>query len=88
MTPRSVTGFVTTADGAPLQGVMVMGLDLNYAETDADGRFELTRPEMAVFCWLTGFRPTTRLLTRDSAALNIVMEPVANSAARAAGAGR
>ena len=89
MTPLLVRGQVTCPEGKPLQGVLVMGLDLNYSETDAEGRFSLTRPEMALFCWYTGYRPTTHLLERDAAEIRIVMSPVvAGAAQKAAGAGQ
>lgn len=89
MTPLHVNGQVTCPDGKPLQGVLVMGLDLNYSETDAEGRFSLTRPEMALFCWFTGYRPATHLLTREAQEIKIVMAPiVAAAAAKAAGAGQ
>jgi hypothetical protein len=52
-----VTGTVLSDDGHPLQGVLVMGEDLNYAETDEEGRFELRPPEAALFFWCSGFRP-------------------------------
>jgi hypothetical protein len=89
MTPLHVRGQVLSPEGKPLQGVLVMGLDLNYSETDAEGRFSLTRPEMALFCWYTGYRPTTRLLERDAAEVRIIMSPVvAAPAKKAAGAGQ
>ena len=89
MTPLQVQGQVMSPEGTPLEGVLVMGLDLNYSETDAQGRFSLTRPEMALFCWYTGYRPTTHLLTRETQDIRIVMSPVVSrGAAKAAGAGQ
>lgn len=58
----AVAGTVRTPDGAPVEGVLVMGADLNYAETDADGFFVLARPELALFFWCTGFMPLARAL--------------------------
>lgn len=55
--PAEVTGTVRDTLGEPVAGVLVMGLDLNYAETDATGRFRLARPEMALLFWSTGYRP-------------------------------
>ena len=52
-----ICGTVKTTTGSPLSGVMVVGTDLNYAETDAEGRFEIKSQDKAVVCWCTGFFP-------------------------------
>jgi hypothetical protein len=74
---KEVSGIVRAADGAPIEGVLVMGADLNYSETDSAGRFHLKRPEMALFFWCTGFRPETHLLTGRDATVEMVLQPVA-----------
>ena len=68
-----VSGTVHSADGTPIEGVLVMGAGLNYCETDANGCFTLVHPEMALFCWCTGFLPKVRVLTRGEQKLDIVM---------------
>jgi hypothetical protein len=60
-----VTGTVRSADGRPVEGVLVMGADLNYAETDPQGRFTLPRPELALFFWCTGYRPAAHVLNGE-----------------------
>jgi hypothetical protein len=68
-----VTGTVRSADGQPVEGVLVMGADLNYAETDPMGRFTLPRPEMALFFWCTGFRPVARVLNAGERKVDVVL---------------
>jgi len=68
-----VTGTVRSADGQPVEGVLVMGADLNYAETDPMGRFTLPRPEMALFFWCTGFRPVARVLSAGERKVDVVL---------------
>lgn len=53
-----------------------MGADLNYAETDAEGAFELHRPEMALFFWCTGFLPEVRLLKSGESRVDVVLRQV------------
>ena len=72
-----VSGTVRSADGAPIEGVVVMGADLNYAETDREGRFRLVRPDMALFFWCTGFLPVTRLVNAGEPQVDVVLRPVA-----------
>ena len=50
-----------------------MGADLNYAETDPQGRFTLPRPEMALFFWCTGFRPAAHVLNPGERTIKIVL---------------
>ena len=68
-----VSGTVRSADGQPVEGVLVMGADLNYAETDPLGRFTLPRPEMALFFWCTGFRPVARVLNAGEREVDVVL---------------
>ncbi len=72
-----VSGVVRSALGEPIEGVLVMGVDLNYAETDQEGRFRLARPEMALFFWCTGYLPEARVLRHGEASVDVVMRPVA-----------
>jgi hypothetical protein len=71
-----IQGTVTTVSGEPLSGVMVVSLDLNYAETDAAGNFCLKRPDMAVLFWHTGFRAHSRVVGPQTSRLNIVLQKV------------
>jgi hypothetical protein len=73
---KDVCGTVRSASGVPIEGVLVMGVDLNYAETDRDGNFRLPRPEMALFCWCTGFLPEARVLRAGERHVEIVLRPV------------
>lgn len=54
---RAISGTVRTTTGVPIEGVIVMGSDLNYAETNKDGYFEIKNPEGALVFWCTGFAP-------------------------------
>ena len=81
----AILGTVRTADGAPIEGVLVMGADLNYAETKADGSFVLARPELALFFWCTGFLPRARELRPGEDRVEVVLDRV--FVARACGAG-
>jgi hypothetical protein len=72
-----VSGTVHSADGAPIEGVLVMGVDLNYAETDSEGRFVLKRPEMALFFWCTGYLPGAHVLAAGERRVDVVLERVA-----------
>lgn len=56
---------------------MVMGADLNYAETDVEGQFRLPRPEMALFFWCTGYLPEARVLKSGEARVEVILRPVA-----------
>lgn len=67
----TVTGTVRSPEGAPIAGVLVMGADLNYAETDAEGFFRLNRPELALFFWCTGFLPHARPISDE---VHVVLE--------------
>jgi hypothetical protein len=71
-----VQGTVRSTDGDPIEGVMVMGADLNYSETDAEGRFRLSRPDMALFFWCTGFLPEVRLLPAANRPVDVILQPV------------
>ena len=66
-----------------MSGVLVMGADLNYAETGDDGKFRLARPEMALFFWCTGFLPEARVLTHGQDRVDIVLRRVMVMRARA-----
>jgi hypothetical protein len=59
---REVRGTVRTESGDPLEGVLVIGLDLGYGETAADGSFRVRNPEMALTFWCTGYYPQSCLL--------------------------
>jgi hypothetical protein len=61
---RAISGTVKTTTGVPIEGVMVIGSDLNYAETDVNGRFELKDPDCALVFWCTGFKPRPQLVQR------------------------
>ena len=82
----SVQGTVRTPEGFPIEGVLVMGADLNYAETGPDGRFTLQRPEMALFFWCSGFLPKVRPLTDGAGSVDVVLQRAMRARARAAGA--
>lgn len=71
----TVTGTVRSPEGSPIAGVLVMGADLNYAETDAQGFFRLTRPELALFFWCTGFQPRAQPLTGAASHVQVVLRP-------------
>lgn len=72
---REISGTVHGIDGTPIPGVLVMGVDLNYAETNDAGQFRLRRPEMALLFWCTGFRPMVRLLNPEMARVDVVLLP-------------
>lgn len=72
-----VSGTVRSAAGEPIEGVLVMGADLNYAETDISGNFRLPRPEMALFFWCTGFFPHVRVLREGERRVDVILRPVA-----------
>jgi hypothetical protein len=78
-----VSGTVRADDGSPVSGVLVMGADLNYAETGDDGSFRLARPEMALFFWCTGFLPEARLLSHRHEHVEITLRRVMVSRVRA-----
>jgi hypothetical protein len=78
-----VSGTVRTADGSPVPGVLVMGADLNYAETGEDGSFRLARPEMALFFWCTGFLPEARVLAHGVDHMEVTLRRVMVMRARA-----
>jgi len=78
-----VHGTVRTDDGSPVEGVLVMGVDLNYAETDAGGSYQLARPEMALFFWCTGFLPEARVLKPGEHRVDVVLRRVMVMRARA-----
>jgi hypothetical protein len=81
MNMADISGTVRSTDGNPIEGVVVMGADLNYDETDSDGQFYLPRPEMALFFWCTGFVPKVRVLSADDRRVEIVLH--SSTAARA-----
>lgn len=68
-----VSGTVRTPEGSPIEGVLVMGADLNYAETDAEGSFHLARPEMALFFWCSGFLAEARALAAGDQHVDVVL---------------
>ncbi|BDC51364.1 hypothetical protein F183_A36800 [Bryobacterales bacterium F-183] len=70
---RAVTGTVRTTTGVPIEGVIVMGSDLNYAETDKEGHFEIKNPEGALIFWCTGFVPRPQAITGSAEALDVVL---------------
>lgn len=72
-----VSGVVRSAGGDPIEGVLVMGVDLNYAETNREGQFRLIRPEMALFFWCSGYLPEARVLRAGEARVDVVLRPVA-----------
>jgi hypothetical protein len=71
---RLVKGTVHSDVGLPIEGVLVMGEDLNYAETNSQGEFELRQPEVALFFWCTGFRPASVALQRGVDRIDIRLE--------------
>lgn len=73
MLSEEVAGTVLSPEGSPIKGVLVMGADLNYAETDADGQFRLSRPEMALFFWCTGFLPQVHPIRRGENRVEVVL---------------
>jgi hypothetical protein len=74
---ETVTGVVRSTSGDPIEGALVMGLDLGYSETDASGRFELRQPEMVLVCWCDGFYPAAKPVAGiRGAILEITMRPV------------
>ncbi len=72
-----VTGTVRSPEGEPVEGVLVMGVDLNYAETDSSGQFALSRPEMGLFFWCTGFLPQARPLIAGESRMEVVLRRAA-----------
>lgn len=70
-----VSGTVRTTTGTPIAGVMVIGSDLNYVETDANGYFEFKNADNTLVFWCTGFRPQPQLVPRqmDGASLEVVL---------------
>jgi hypothetical protein len=72
---REVSGTVLGIDGLPIPGVLVMGVDLNYVETNAAGQFTVNWPEMVLVFWHTGFRPKVRLLDRETMRVDVVLTP-------------
>ena len=78
-----ISGTVRCDDGSPVEGVLVRGADLNYAETDAEGGFRLARPEMALFFWCTGYLPEARLIKAGENRVDVVLRRVMAMRARA-----
>lgn len=76
-----IRGIVRSSDGGPIEGVLVMGTDLNYAETDAAGRFSLAAPEAALFFWCTGYIPHARSLPVPGESLEVMLQPMTALAA-------
>jgi hypothetical protein len=72
-----IRGTVSSLSGDPVAGVLVMGADLNYAETDAEGRYKVSRPEMALFFWCPGFLPEVRLIPTSGRDVDVILQPVA-----------
>jgi hypothetical protein len=48
-----------------------MGSDLNYAETDANGFFEMKNPDHALIFWCTGYQPRPQVVS--AGALDVVL---------------
>ena len=71
-----VRGTVRSTTGVPIEGVLVMGTDLNYDETDPEGNFYLPRPEMALFFWCTGFEPKVYVLAASERKIEIVLRSI------------
>ncbi len=72
-----INGTVRSPDGSPIEGVLVMGADLNYAETDSEGTFHLSRPEMALFFWCSGFQPIAHVLGTGEQHISVTLRRVA-----------
>jgi hypothetical protein len=77
MRGEAVRGTVLSPEGNPVPGVLVMGADLNYAETDSGGRFKLLRPELALFFWCSGFLPQVVPIPDGENQVNIVLRRAA-----------
>jgi hypothetical protein len=69
---RTLTGTVRTTTGEPIAGVIVMGSDLNYAETDTNGCFEMKNPDHALIFWCTGYQPRPQVVQASS--LDVVLQ--------------
>lgn len=50
-----------------------MGSDLNYAETDANGCFELKDPDCALVFWCTGFKPRPQLVQKGLDPMDVIL---------------
>ena len=70
---KAISGTVRTTTGSPLEGVMVIGTDLNYAETDAQGRFEIKSQDKAVVCWCTGFFPQPAVAMANGSTVEVTL---------------
>lgn len=70
---RTLSGAVKTTTGSPLAGVMVIGSDLNYVETDANGCFELKNADSTLIFWCAGFRPRPMLTPLASEPFEVVL---------------
>lgn len=73
---KQVRGIVRAETGEPVEGALVMGLDLGWAETGADGSFTLVNPEMALFFWCVGFYPRTHVLGRELSDVEMTLRAV------------
>ncbi len=71
-----IRGRVRSESGEPVAGALVMGADLGWAETAADGGFIVQNPELALFVWCTGFYPRAQLLPRGGTHIEIVLRAV------------
>lgn len=73
---QEIRGTVRSEWGEPLEGVLVMGLDLVCAETDPTGSFILRRPEMALFCWCSGYYPRTFIINSGTEQVDFTLRAV------------
>jgi hypothetical protein len=69
---------VRAETGEPVAGALVMGLNLAYAETAADGSFTLRNPELALFFWCVGYYPRTHVLN-GAGEVQMTLRPVRQS---------
>jgi len=70
-----VSGTVRSADGAPIEGVVVMGGTSTTRKRIAKEGSALVRPDMALFFWCTGFLPVTRLVNAGEPQVDVVLRP-------------
>ena len=71
-----IRGVVRSETGEPVAGVIVMGADLAWVETDAEGEYALKQPDMALFFWCTGYHPRTYILRRTDTSVDVVLRTV------------
>ena len=78
-----VIGSVRSESGDPVEGVLVVGAGLGYAETNADGSFRIQDPELALFFWCTGYHPQTFVLGGETRSVEVTLRAVGKKAAAA-----